>query len=240
MRWSDITLQQFQIISTINTNPAYDELDKILHTACILFDITEYEMSQTRVRKATRLIGKTSKLFASAFPDRAYNRIGRYYINYNIEKMRLGQYVELSHFLQQDAIENAHYILASVAYSPFCKNNSNNHEKVSSYLLKQPISKIAGSLGRLINCFNDFNKGYSGLFGLSENDEEIEEDTQADPFNKQWGWIYSATQVAKHERITLDQAFDLPIRQALNDLAFLKDKNEYDKQQLKRHARQID
>jgi len=42
--------------------------------------------------------------------------------------------------------------------------------------------------------------------------------------------------VAEHERITLEQAFDLNVRQALNDLSYLKAKRNYDEQQLKKNG----
>jgi len=42
--------------------------------------------------------------------------------------------------------------------------------------------------------------------------------------------------VAEHERITLEEAFDLNVRQALNDLSYLKAKRQYDEQQLKKHG----
>jgi hypothetical protein len=48
-------------------------------------------------------------------------------------------------------------------------------------------------------------------------------------FIEQYGWIYSAKEVAQHEGITLDKAFDLPILQAFNALAYLKSEQAYQK-----------
>ena len=78
----------------------------------------------------------------------------------------------------------------------------------------------------------DFNKLYSNLFGLDPNTHNG--DAQADGFNKRYGWIYSASQVAEYERITLDEAYGLPVCQAFNDLAYLKAKSSYEAEQIKR------
>jgi len=40
--------------------------------------------------------------------------------------------------------------------------------------------------------------------------------------------------IKEHEGITLEQAFNLPVRQALNALAYLKSKGLYEEEQLKK------
>ena len=48
-----------------------------------------------------------------------------------------------------------------------------------------------------------------------------------DSFTEHFGWIYSAEVVAEIERITLDQAWELPTYQFLNDLVYAKEKRTY-------------
>lgn len=228
MKWQDITLQQFQFIDRVNNDPDYDEMERLLHTTCILFGHTEYTISQLPIEKVKKLIAKTTKLFSNPCPDTPKKRIGRYFIDYNMDNIRLGQYVELTHFIQSGPVENADKILASVAHFPFKKNNSINHPKIADYFLQSPVTDVIGSAKAVIESFGKLNEQYKGLFSGGES--------VTDPFNKYYGWVYSATSVAEHERITLEQAFDIPIRQALNDLAYLKSKAEYDKAQIKKHA----
>jgi hypothetical protein len=64
-------------------------------------------------------------------------------------------------------------------------------------------------------------------------DSDVVGNVQSDQFNKQYGWIYSATQVAQHEGLGLDRAYDLPVRQAFNDLLYLKAKGKYEMEQLR-------
>lgn len=232
MKWRNISLEQFQFINAINDNHDFDELDKVMHTTLVVFNKTENEAVKMGVVKMRDMSEKTTNLFAKPFSPTKYSRIGYYILNYNIEKLRFGQYIELNYFLQKDPIENAHYILASIAHLPLLNNNSKRHEAVRLCFLKKPISKIAGSLAHLIERFSEFNKEYSGLFDINDEGEV----PYSDPFNKNYGWIYSATQVAEHERVTLEEAFDIPVRQALNDLSYLKAKKQYDENQLKKHG----
>jgi hypothetical protein len=51
---------------------------------------------------------------------------------------------------------------------------------------------------------------------------------------QRYGWIYQATLIAEHERITLEQVYEMPTIQALNDLSYLKAKNAFDTDQIKK------
>lgn len=51
---------------------------------------------------------------------------------------------------------------------------------------------------------------------------------------RRYGWIYQATLIAEHEKIKLDDVYNLPTIQALNDLAYLKSKTAHDREQIKK------
>ncbi len=50
---------------------------------------------------------------------------------------------------------------------------------------------------------------------------------------RRYGWIYQATLIAEHEKIKLDEVYNLSTIQALNDLAYLKSKTAHDREQIK-------
>ena len=79
------------------------------------------------------------------------------------------------------------------------------------------------------------------LFGGGDkrNDEEEADDSLDAVFQKHYGWVYSAVLVAEHERITLDQAYDLPVLHFINDLAYLKMKSKVEAKQLESLKRNI-
>jgi len=205
------------------------DIDKALFSTCIVFGLTEHQLDNAGKKKADRLIGKLTKIFEAPFEPKPAKRIGKYFINYDISAMTFGQYIELAYFLSIDTLKNAHYIIASISNLPLLKNNSAHHRKKSEYFLGQSILKVMGSVGLIKQRFEEFNNEYKSLFGL---DKTVNGEAETDPFNKRYGWIYSASQVAEYERITLEGAFKLPIRQAFNDLAYLKAKSKYEADQL--------
>jgi hypothetical protein len=111
------------------------------------------------------------------------------------------------------------------------KHMASDHRKKANYFLRQPIEKIIGCVNLITENFNQFNSEYKNFFGV---DKDVYGEVEEQEFNKRYGWIYSATQVKEHEGITLDDAFAIPIRQAFNDLMFLKAKAKYDALQFKK------
>jgi hypothetical protein len=81
------------------------------------------------------------------------------------------------------------------------------------------------------------DKGFEGLFGSRDDGEELDEvssRSSVSNFMRDFGWIYQASLVAEFERITMEEVYDIPTIQFLNDLSFLKAKNEYEAEQLKK------
>ncbi len=85
-----------------------------------------------------------------------------------------------------------------------------------------------------LQCINGIDKRYPILFGerTPANDEESGSENIESVFAKHYGWIYSATVVADHERISLDAAFDLPVMQFLNAMSYMKMKNKVEAKQM--------
>lgn len=227
--WKNISLAQFQQIETVNAKPNIDDIDKVLYTVCILFGLTEYELDNTDPVKAAKLIDKVKVIFSQPLQPKPKKRIGPYRIVYEMDKMRFGQFIELSFFLSNNPLLNAHSAIASVTKNWRGKNVTTAHRKKSEYFLTRPITEIAGTIAAITERFAAFLAEYKSLFGLDPvvNGEEAKEDL----FNKRYGWIYAASQIAEYERITLDEAYGLPIRQVFNDLAYLKAKSKYEAEQ---------
>jgi hypothetical protein len=89
-----------------------------------------------------------------------------------------------------------------------------------------------------LQTYKRLNKSYGSLFGQRDTEEqegneaEIERNTET--FEARWGWVYNAELIKGFEGIALDKVWELPIIQALNGLAYLKDKNQNEKQQIEK------
>ncbi len=232
-RWRKISLFKFQQIDVINANANMSAIDKALFSTCIIFDLTEYQLDNTKPEKAAKLLSKVNRIFETDFNSKAKKRIGKYIINYDVANATFGQFIELSYFLtSKNPLQNAHYILASFSRQIFGKYNTSEHRKRADYFQQQSIVNAAGSMTKILEAFANLTKEYKDLFGLDQDVNGIT--AQEDIFNRRYGWIYSASQVAAYERITMDQAFALPVRQALNDLIYLKARAKYEYEQTKK------
>lgn len=81
------------------------------------------------------------------------------------------------------------------------------------------------------------DKEFKGLFDFGDDKGGDESDRGRDNgtgFMQRYGWIYQATLIAEHERITLQEVYEMPTIQALNDLSYLKAKNAFDADQMKK------
>lgn len=229
--WNKITLYKFQQVNAINDRKDMHELDKLLFSICAVFNMTEHQLDNAGVKKAAKLTKKIKAIFDAPFAPGAAPRIGRYIPNYDPASFTFGQYIELCFYLSDNPVQNIHFVLASISRHLLRTHKTDDHSKKANYFLHQPMETVMGSYNLLVRRLEAFNKEYTSFFGL---DGETHGNVQVDVFNKRYGWINAASQVAEYERIPLDDAYGLPIRQALNDLAYLKAKSKYEMAQLKK------
>jgi hypothetical protein len=225
LNWNKISLYKFQRLDEIN-NRDIPDMDKAFLSACIVFDFTEYEFDNLPLKKAMRYVSKVEKIIESDL-ELKLQKIGKFSMECDPSKLTFGQFIDLVFFLQSP-MQNMHYVLASLA-----SKDADTHKERAEYFLAQPIGKLMGCYKTFLDNFEAFQKEYKSLFGLDE--DVAGEGASINKFNKRYGWIYSASMVAEYERITLDDAFALPIRRALNDLAYLKAKSKYESELLKKN-----
>lgn len=228
--WKEISLFTFQQLEKISNDPHLDELDKVCFCTCEVFGLTEYQLDNMAPKKAAKKIRQVVKLMESKPEGKVRKRIGKYTLNYDPADLTLGQFVELRHFLQGQ-VHSAQYALASIARVVGTTYKSDGHPIRADYFLRQPVADVLACLNCFAERYSEFLKGYNALFGLDVELYTVGE--QAKSFNRRYGWVYSATAIAEHERITLDQAYGLPIRQAFNDLMYLKAKGRYQAEEQK-------
>lgn len=217
-----MTLSEYQRIASF-WNEGEDHVSQI---AWIIMDV--YGMSYDEVNEMN------PKLFLKYSNDieKRFRNIGKkpFWVQIKFEtdasKLTLGQFVECQHFMKSGHIDAMHLVGASIW------KNTKAHIEKADILLKTNIRYVLQDITKFYISFTAFVDSYKGLFEKDETEDESEELTKPEkphPFLDQYGWIYSAKQVAEHEGITLDAAFELPIVQAFNDLAYLKAYQSYQK-----------
>jgi len=214
-----MTLKQYQRIAGFY-NQSDDEITQVALIVCDMFNLSHEEVDNMQPKKFIKYSNKVTKQFKK-LGKKPY--FGRLKLETDATKITLGQFIEVQHFLKQGEIDAMHLVTASIL------SDSRQHQVKADLLLKKHIRLILADYTTFLQSFSELLQGYKGLF---ESDEVVEEDGKMEKphsFIEQYGWIYSAKQVAQHEGITLDKAFDLPILQAFNALAYLKSEQAYQK-----------
>jgi hypothetical protein len=174
-------------------------------------------------RKFLKLSKKVEKSFIGIDKKPFYSRIK---LNVDAFSITLGQFIEVQHFLKLGEIDSMHLVGASIW------EDKREHKLKAEILLNKNIRYVLKDISAFLLSFANLLNSYKGLFEAEEQNLEGEEDAKVEkphPFIEQYGWIYSAKQVAEHEGITLDKAFELPVLQAFNTLAYLKSYQSYQK-----------
>lgn len=148
-------------------------------------------------------------------------------------KITFGQFIECQYWLQQGELP---LVIDLIAASILTKRTS--HKADVDRINNLPIHHVLAPVTRFVQSLESLIQSYKGLFGKDDPIEEAEEEeavpqgpdfgNSSHPFIEQYGWIFSATTVAAHEGIKLEEAYNLPVVQALNDMSYLKSKRKFD------------
>lgn len=216
-----MTLAQYQRIAGLWSSEN-DEITQIALIICDLYDMTYDEVNNMEPKKFLKLSKKVERSFINLDKKPWYSRID---LTVDAFSITLGQFIEVQHFLKLGEIDSMHLVAASIW------KNKKEHKVKAEILLNKNIRHVLKDVSTFLLSFAELLNSYKGLFETEEQDDEDEEikKDKPHPFIDQYGWIYSAKQVAEHEGITLDKTFELPVLQAFNTLAYLKSYQSYQK-----------
>jgi hypothetical protein len=217
-----MTLAEYQRIAGF-WNSENDEVTQIALIVCDLYNLSYDEVNNMAPRKFLKLSKKVEKSFIGIDKKPFFSRIK---LNVDAFSITLGQFIEVQHFLKLGEIDSMHLVAASIW------EDTREHKVKAEILLNKNIRYVLKDISAFLLSFASLLDSYKGLFEAEEQSLEDEEDAKVEkphPFIEQYGWIYSAKQVAEHEGITLDKAFELPVLQAFNTLAYLKSYQSYQK-----------
>jgi hypothetical protein len=219
-----LTLKQYQEVQKICKENSDVTIANGL-TISYLFGLSIEQVNQISAKQYFRYLGKISvskPLFN--FTDR---------FETDIKNITFGQWLEVTEWLKHDIDTVIDKVAASILYDRTSHPlDCQRVQKFNAGIVIEAVSKFIESYAKLLN-------EYEWLF---KSDEDFEGETEAErlrrlrkthPFLKQWGWIFSAKEVAQHNGIKLDEAYNLPIIKALNDMCYLKSLSKYNEWQSK-------
>ena len=139
-------------------------------------------------------------------------------------KITVGAFIELQHWLKKDPIEVMHLVVASLL------KKRGNHKKDAEKILNKRIGIYLNDVMLFIDSLNKLFENYKHLFEL-DLENEIEE--KPHPFIVNYGWLFSATQVAAHLGININECYKINVIEFFNSLAYLKSKQDYERKKMK-------
>ena len=232
-KWDKITVEMYQYINEINESEM-DQVDKVLFTMAFLTSKSEHEFDNINKYKFAQLQRQFKQRFAQLeMQGKETERIKDFKFNFDIRKVTLGQFIEVQHFYKVNYMNNLHLIAAS-----FSTCDKLSHVERADKILKMSLLPVVYNVTKFLEVIKKLSSEYIGLFGIEDMEQE-DLKPLTNGFNEQYGWIYSAKKVAEFEGIKLDEAYDLPIIQAFNDLAYLKAHQEYESELNKRNINAI-
>jgi hypothetical protein len=232
-KWDKITVEMYQYINEINESEM-DKIDKVLFSMAFLVGKSEQEFDKINKYKFAQLQRQFKQRFEQLnMQGKERERIKGLNFNFDIRKVTLGQFIEVQHFYKNNYLNNLHLIAAS-----FSTCDKLSHVERADKILKMPLLPVLYNVTKFLEVIKKLSDEYSGLFGIEDMEQE-DLKPLSNGFNEQYGWIYSAKKVAEFEGIKLDEAYDLPIIQAFNDLSYLKAHQEYEAEINKRNINAI-
>jgi hypothetical protein len=215
-------LTDFQRINSLYMGEG-DEIEQVAWVVCDLYNLTYEQVDKMDPRRFMNYADKVAKRVKQATSRPWWMPFSLY--KTNAFKITLGQFVEIQYWLQEGDIQALHLIASSIY-----RWRWGSHEKRANRIAGRNVRYSLQDVRKFLMSLKELVQAYKSLFEKdeAENSEDQEKDEQH-PFIKQYGWLFAARQVAQHEGLNIDKAMDLPIIQALNDLAYLKSENNYRK-----------
>jgi len=240
--WVDVTLYQFQELKSVNFNDFDSDIDVIIEQICILSGISSEEDEFGDMDFDELLDIMKSISWVTTEPPLNFNSKFVDYRIKNINKLKLGEFIDLEVLFGEDYIKNLHLICA-ILYKQFKKDDWGNEieepyiydiYKRGDMFLDAPISMIWGVIKHYLDfkelitekyhiIFNDDGFDLEDREGLSpEEIMEIEKEIEEDKKKAKWSWPALINKMANGDVTKYDKITDLPLAFILNELSMRK------------------
>lgn len=248
--WSDITVDQFKQLMTINPND-YESSSSILleKLAIVTNTMADDEIWEDLSTKELASILKQSTWLNQPIKDKHQETIldGKFTLKPFIQ-LTLGEFIDLEYFIFNNLFENINKVIAilyrqtknddwgNVIYEPY----SFDLNKRINLFDEIPITDVFNAIQDFIKWREDFLNKYAALFQPDFDDEELDdieeiaktdpelakellEDEKREKIQKKWGWERLLLQIANNDIKQITQVTELGLIYVFNMLAMKKE-----------------
>lgn len=221
-----MTLNQYQSIYKIK-EAVQDDIEGMALIICEMYDFNPEDVDDFTPREFTKYCKKVGKIFLKATKKPL---LKKYKYTTKAEQLTFGQFISLQHWLKKDPISMAHLLAATIIES------DKPHKELAEKLLHTKSRHSLPFVLELITSLQDLILKYAKLFEIdTDKNEDLElikrdRNLRQHPFITQYGWLFSAKEVGEWLGLKMDEVYKLNIIEALNTLALLKSKQDYEKE----------
>jgi len=232
--WGNITIDEYQYLYGIINDEKLSDSEKELQCISKLFNLPKDYLLNIDFYKYNKLRESINFLNEDVVPyvDKIelYINGNEYKIVNNAKDITFGQYVDVTTFIGYDGgiIGNMNLILASLCDCEI------KHNELSNIFLNQNFYKSFGFILVFIKSYDSLNKSYKSLFKIQDDTDDIVDSSieKDNSFSSRWGWVYNAEILRDFFGIPLKSVWELNVIEALNGLAYLKDKSINEKSEI--------
>jgi hypothetical protein len=236
--WSEIDVLQFKEIRELYTIP--EVFNREIEILAILADVSSEELEDLDIEEVTAMISEIK--FVNSEPSKQYkHQLDDYHFK-PLDKLTIGEYIDLEHYFSKDYNQNIGHI-ASIFYrqksinewgvtvfEPYDFSPRVRYELFENYC----INDIYGIVPEFIAFRENFMNTYGNLF----HDDNGEDDEDERPTNSQeskdlqlkkseikWGWERLIYSLCNEDLTKFDDVTNLPLIMTFNMLAMKKELN---------------
>jgi hypothetical protein len=236
--WSEIDVLQFKEIRELYTIP--EVFNREIEILAILADVSSEELEDLDIEEVTAMISQIK--FVNSEPSKQYkHQLDDYHFK-SLDKLTVGEYIDLEHYFSKDYNQNIGHI-ASILYrqksanqwgvtvfEPYDFSPRQRYELFEDYC----INDIYGIIPEFIAFRENFMDTYGNLF----HDDNGEEDEDERPTNSQeskdlqlkkseikWGWERLIYSLCNEDLTKFEDVTNLPLIMTFNMLAMKKELN---------------
>jgi hypothetical protein len=157
-------------------------------------------------------LGKRIKVSVPYFQPRCYQL--------DAEKITFGQFIECQTWIKGNTVKALHMVAASIL------KYRGVHAEDAEMILKRNVTRVLHPVNTFLESMLKLTLKFKWLFG-EDKKHEGEKKIAAHPFLVNFGWVFSAKQIADHLGITINEAYQINVIEALNTLSYLKASGQY-------------
>lgn len=177
--WSEVTLSQFQQITTIQNVANATDIMQDLEILSILSDTpvdTIANISIKDLKKLNQAISWMAQLPSSGIIDKIVFDKKTYYFNHKLNDLMLSQYIDLCTYTKNnnDIIHNAHRIMTIFVSQKGQDYTMANIEKNAELFKEMPMSVVYPMVVFFCNLYNNFVNAIRDYLESETNKEMLE------------------------------------------------------------------